>query len=580
MLSASISYDYELAEGLEDLEEDELWQAVGADGGYVQPTSKRYKSTKLVSTKYFRLVPETPFKLPSLPEQDVFQHQLHDDLIFITQQLCTFAVTTFNSSATPSLPIRANSAWSISAQRFFIDVERIGPARLADSLLARMSREVRVLLGKRDYTAKDLATLPSGDLIKGGIYVDIIHGIDTSVDDRFIKSSGVYTGSGTRLATRLTKYKNVKDQGQGSNDRESRRTHLLAAASSETTSMDPRPLIIFRDNEVATPLFAVSEGLIMVLLRTVHDTGFRNTWVTDESIQLFQHCVPPTLPSPSYQGLNTVWAMKQGIPKLRSQKVTCCNIHCGVTREEKDTVFHYAKADGLPLGSYWCRVCALYYYNYGDIRPRSVILKKSTPEPSSCPICSVEKNPTDRDWCWDYSVDYWYCSNCYKDAHKVPGIQTVVSDSHPKPAVCPGCLRRPENFPGNRGWTFDHGFKKWWCFGCRPSKGSKLGLRRVQKKMTSQRTALTAVGPRRPRVTHFNSAGSKSRTSGLAAYAVGTSIKERRRDRCLRRSRGPSRSARPRRSDVLPCLRARISMASPPHFSCYAKATSSSISCL
>lgn len=74
MLNARISYDYELAEGLEDLEEDELWQAVGVDGGYVQPTSKRYKSTKLVSTKYFRLMPKTPFKLPSLPKQEVLQY--------------------------------------------------------------------------------------------------------------------------------------------------------------------------------------------------------------------------------------------------------------------------------------------------------------------------------------------------------------------------------------------------------------------------------------------------------------------------------------------------------------------------
>lgn len=171
--------------------------------------------------------------------------------------------------------------------------------------------------------------------------------------------------------------------------------------------------------------------------------------------------------------------MKQGIPKLRSQKVTCCNIHYRVTREEKYTVFHYAKAEGIPLGSYWCRACALYYYNYGGIRPRSVILKRSTPKPSSCPICSVEKNATDRDWCWDSSVNYWRCGNCYKDAHKVPGIRTVVRERYPKQAVCPGCLRRPENFPGNRGLTFDHGFKKWWCFGCRPGKGSKLGLERA-----------------------------------------------------------------------------------------------------
>lgn len=74
-VECSVAFDFELEE---DFDEEELWQEVGP-----LKRKKRYKTTKLMATEYFRLSPRTTLQLPSLLEQEVFQSQLREDLFFI-----------------------------------------------------------------------------------------------------------------------------------------------------------------------------------------------------------------------------------------------------------------------------------------------------------------------------------------------------------------------------------------------------------------------------------------------------------------------------------------------------------------
>lgn len=103
--------------------------------------------------------------------------------------------------------------------------------------------------------------------------------------------------------------------------------------------------------------------------------------MTGDSLQLFSHCVPPTLPSPSWEGLNTTFSMKQGIGRRRNWLKHCCN--CGISSSK----FVYAQVQGLFYASYWCSRCYLYFHDTGQIRPPELIKKKSTPRPTRCPDC-------------------------------------------------------------------------------------------------------------------------------------------------------------------------------------------------
>lgn len=234
--------------------------------------------------------------------------------------------------------------------------------------------------------------------------------------------------------------------------------------------------MIFKEEEIGTPLHAVTEALVIVLCQTVQDDGCRCPFVTTASFQLYQHCIPPTLGPRKYQGLNTAFSLRQGIPRYRFKKLECHNCH--ITREEKNTDFVYARAgENLTMASYWCTACFLYWYNYGEVRPRRTILKNKTPKPPRCPDCLEIKDASYKGWCWCDSKERWYCGACHKKTLYVPAPSSVIRDSYQKPKRCPGCNKLPAHFKNPNGWQFDYGFLKWWCRSCWKTEESGVRVR-------------------------------------------------------------------------------------------------------
>lgn len=130
------------------------------------------------------------------------------------------------------------------------------------------------------------------------------------------------------------------------------------------------------------------------------------------------------------------------------------------------------------MASYWCTACFLYWYNYGEIRPRRTILKRKTPKPPQCPDCLETKDSSYKGWCWCDSKERWYCGACHKKTLYVPAPSTEIKDRYPEPKRCPGCNKLPAHFKGRpNGWQFDYGFLKWWCRSCWKTEGSGVPIR-------------------------------------------------------------------------------------------------------
>lgn len=261
-----------------------------------------------------------------------------------------------------------------------------------------------MLVGSRDFGTEDVIQLPLVDTNKCGIYVDAVTNISTS-NPSLKKPNGMYAGSAYMFYIRWLCYSRHR---KGSLKSKSKRIHMLAGRSGEKTTLHPRAVMILEDNEIRTPFFSILEGITIILFGTVHDYGVRNHVVSDESIQLFHDATPPTFPvQRDYQGLNTAFALKQGIERARNRDVCCSN--CALPRREcPEERMVFARVGGTAFASYWCLRCYDYWRSSGKVRPGIVIRRNSVPKPDACAKCNLPAAEV-RGWFWFDDIQTWNC---------------------------------------------------------------------------------------------------------------------------------------------------------------------------
>ena len=272
---------------------------------------------------------------------------------------------------------------------------------LVERIVSAVPLATQMILGKCDFTYKDLLRLPrftDGDLKDHGVYADIV----TSL----VRCEGLYTGSATGkegLLQRWTDYEKATPSAI-SNSRH------LRSGTRPGNQMNLR-VLAGPGQERPRVFWLALESIMMCYLRTVQDIGVRNLCTIDSVYTAVQECTPEALREPLAPGLNVTWSLKQGIRSSKDIRAARQCHDCQIKGAK-----NWYVCEGHVGEDYLCDIC----YSHRRLRnkvhtpaTRKFLKPYGLDDPSldtPCPIC--HKSPV-RSWHYHWVREEFHCQSCW-----------------------------------------------------------------------------------------------------------------------------------------------------------------------